>query len=690
MNIDPIIMNLGLIDVHLWVWVLCVIGIGIAAEQINPIVFKNTYDQFALPYRDLSPFQWARELVQNALEAGATIIKFTVAWPLLAMFKGYKLMVCDNGFAMSRDEMKLYFKHIGVSSKEVGTIHSNQARGARISLLPWNMFGLIIMSWKDGICSMAKMVWSETTKTFGLVERVWETEDGAFLRSDVYPPYVEENGFDWNSLKPDCITDHGTVVILLGNKPDQHTVLNDLSPHRGSHEKGPYKLLSYLNSRYATMEHEGRPFSISVDVLPGKPKTWPKEQPKTKKSKTFETHQVRGARACISAEKVREKGLGRVVHSGEEALKAADFLGTDSPVRYHWLLWEGARPSDPVNAYNAKRGCIYFLYKNELYDRATDMRTYRLFGVYEKAVAKNLFILVELPVDPKGEYGVYPHSDRSRLRLRGYEGNETDLPKSKIGELFGRNIPDPIQEAQDKANQFPKDMKPDLEWLKRYLNDNWEILKGAFSVSPKKNSGSGGRGSGGGGNRNRFPKPKAKTPEELLAERLEKWPGFKLVTVESLTDEEERKVLDPDGAINNFRPNVIATWMKFTGMYKNGCVILAHDHPFVKATTARFMQRYADRYRDEIKLMVPQLMALMLCAKVFHVRIQSEDNAAFGDTAQSEMFSDLGFTFALMGSYDVDLMLKQELDRRFKQSSDVDPDKDSDVDDQKPEPACAS
>ena len=54
------------------------------------------------------PHQWARELLKNSLEAGATKVEFGIEWQAVKKFGIYRRTVIDNGSGMNRDELKTF------------------------------------------------------------------------------------------------------------------------------------------------------------------------------------------------------------------------------------------------------------------------------------------------------------------------------------------------------------------------------------------------------------------------------------------------------------------------------------------------------------------------------------------------------------------------------------------------------
>ena len=127
-------------------------------------------------YRDGQPLQFLRELFQNGLEAGAISIR-----PVESRVGDTRyavLSVQDNGPGMSASELRNYFSGLGESHNDnVGDPHANFGVGAKISTIPWNKAGVVIVSRTED-SDVASMIWicfDEDSQSYGL--RRWVTDD---------------------------------------------------------------------------------------------------------------------------------------------------------------------------------------------------------------------------------------------------------------------------------------------------------------------------------------------------------------------------------------------------------------------------------------------------------------------------------------------------------------------------------
>jgi hypothetical protein len=184
----------------------------------SPVTVKNTGFLLERLGQDCHPLQFLRELTQNSIEAILRTeskigeIRWDVDWTSYDLDDSgtYKLSVADNGDGMTGEDMVRFINHLS-SSLTVQTFDGNFGVGAKIAAATRNPAGLIYMSWKEGRGSMIHL-WRDPTGQYGL--RQIERPDGSFGHFGE----LEEN------VKPDFIQDHGTLVILLGARPDTDTM----------------------------------------------------------------------------------------------------------------------------------------------------------------------------------------------------------------------------------------------------------------------------------------------------------------------------------------------------------------------------------------------------------------------------------------------------------------------------------
>ena len=187
--------------------------------------------------QDHPPLQFLRELTQNSIEAigrsgQAGQIIWDVDWNQFDLDGVQKLCIIDTGDGMTGDEMVHFINKLSSSFAEQ-SMSGNYGVGAKITAATRNPFGVLYLSWKSGSGTMIHLYRDQGTGQYGL--RQWKRADGTF---DHYLD-IED------SVRPEAIADHGTMVVLMGRSDRDNTMTP--APETAS----PSRWISkYLNSRY--------------------------------------------------------------------------------------------------------------------------------------------------------------------------------------------------------------------------------------------------------------------------------------------------------------------------------------------------------------------------------------------------------------------------------------------------------
>src|SRR5262249_61475241 len=83
-------------------------------------------------------YQWAREFLRNALEAGATRVEFGIEWQAVEKDGVYRRTISDNGSGMARDELLRFFSALGEGARRFGGAHDKFGVGAKSASVPWH------------------------------------------------------------------------------------------------------------------------------------------------------------------------------------------------------------------------------------------------------------------------------------------------------------------------------------------------------------------------------------------------------------------------------------------------------------------------------------------------------------------------------------------------------------------------
>jgi hypothetical protein len=277
---------------------------------------------------DCHPLQFLRELTQNAVEAigrsgKSGEIIWDLDWNTFELEGTRKLSVIDTGDGMTGEEMVRFINQLSSSVSEQ-SFSGNYGVGAKIAAATRNPFGVLYLSWKHGQGSMIQLYRDGSTGQYGLKQ--WRHADGAY---EHYLPLEDD-------VKPDVITDHGTMVVLLGAAEEDDTMrapAGAASPSRW--------VSKYLNTRYFRL-----PESVSVKAREG----W--EYPRTDKNRNV-LRKVTGQRAYLEQHK-HTSGIKQL-----------------SDATCHWWILKDEAALTNNSGFVESSGHMAALYQDELYELAT-------------------------------------------------------------------------------------------------------------------------------------------------------------------------------------------------------------------------------------------------------------------------------------------------------------------------------
>ena len=416
-------------------------------------------------------YQWAREFLKNSLEAGATQIEFGIEWQAVEKRGVYRRTIVDDGKGMSRDELHKFFSTLGEGDKKIGGIHDNFGVGAKIASLPWNPEGVVVVSYKDGKSSMIHIVLEPQSGDYELID----FELGESKSSVIDPSAVNweaQNDIDWSALRPSWITDHGTIIVLLGSEAYPDTVLGNPD---GSGEGTTKGLSIFLNSRFWDLSQQEVKV---VELRTDKKNQWPAKASEKDDGRRPNNRRIWGARHYLS----------ELTSTESKLIADGTIFLDDERVAARWYLWEGKRPI--VNSYAREAGYVAVRYKDELYSLSVGKVQFRTFGVVESKVQQNLTIILE-PQHFSGEsgrWGVHPDQSRNRLIFTGDGEKGAELPMHDWGTEFAQNMPDEIERAIMAARSENTGTIDDDEYRKRLqdkFGNRW-VVKQLVMTKPKK------------------------------------------------------------------------------------------------------------------------------------------------------------------------------------------------------------
>jgi hypothetical protein len=612
----------------------------------GPIVDRNK--------RDIrTPGQWLRELKENADEAGSRNIHFGIEWQGVENLGVFRRYVADDGKGMDDQEINQFMRTYGGGGKPIGAEHENFGIGAKVTLLPWNREGLMIISYKAGVASMIRIKHDSISNDYGAFIWTAENELGGDEQMAVISPQefgmpewgIDDFGSIWKQvpfwqgqLMP---PDHGTIVLLIGNDPLVDTILGD--PDRPE-ERAPHFPARYLNTRIWRVPEE---ITITVDVPTSHDKnTWPRSEPQTIDlvgNSGLTRRPVRGASHYIH-------NVGGQVSDSSE-MEGQEPIDIGNNVKVHWFLRTvNGRP----NQYGPRDGMVAVLYDNELYDISSEQWRFRQFGIRWKEVQRDTYLIIEpQPSDGKQKHGVYPLGGRDALNV--YGGKE--LPFSDWGMGFASALPEPIEKRLREAR--PNDDEVDRSWKERFAERFLQRWR-----QPRLRSADGGESK---------IDPKAPAPRVDLERRLERSdPKTKSQRPRNTQPRllERKTMSDRSGRARSARKVVMAAaipdWTRasaedmdepyyiaaFDPTRENpdgsrGVVLLNAEHDAVVQFVREFQDKYPPQVADEVESECLNILGQSLVAKVVHA--QSLSSYVAREEVETSFLSPTSLTTAALG-----------------------------------------
>ena len=371
-----------------------------------------------------------RELVINALEAGAKNVLLTPFWPLMeAGVPGVKFAIIDDGCGLTKAELIEHFAALSASGGVISNI-TNFGMGAKLTTLTKSPDGVYVVSLKKSAWTMIRLCRDQDTGNYGLGRFV--DPDTGECDNNITPPEQFQQYFHETFPKAKS----GTMVVLLGRQKDEDTFMAaDQQPvgvYRPVHSR-----VTYLNKRLFDIP---KGVSIRVEEFQYSDKSnWPKSRE--------DKRNPEGVVKC----------LARTVRGGRDLLKSAKHHGMVvlQDTRIHWyLMGKENEEFAGTGPFNDTRGRVATMLDGELYDiwyanEAAGKNVFRSFGIPYNEVMSQLFLVVEPLV--KGKPGYTTNSIRSSLLYYGNEASGSEVPIARIGEEFIAKMPEKIKMAVKAA-----------------------------------------------------------------------------------------------------------------------------------------------------------------------------------------------------------------------------------------------
>jgi len=409
---------------------------------------------------DCAPFQYIRELTQNAIEAIAKRretgwaeeghIVWDVDWTLVESHGIYKLQISDNGIGMTGPQIEQYINSLSSSGGTQGYAQ-NFGVGAKIAAGKENPEGLVYKSWTGATGVMATF-WKDPDVGYGL-QQLQVGEEFAF-----HAPISDH-------LKCHPIDDRGTTVTLFGSASDENTYFRETEKQKW--------LIQYLNSRYFDL-----PDGVTIkvrDFSNASPAEWPKSP---------DAKMGRGGSQMRTI-----RGMHDYLANYSEASGTVDL---DTATAHWFLLPEDMNVSGGVWD---EKSHMAALFQGELYDvkRLAEARSELVrFGVTYGSSRVVIYVEPNL-----AKLEVVANTARSSLLVTSGETG-TPLPWAEWSASFRSNIPDEIKQMMDEilSKADTGDYRDEIKKRIKEIRDIFNISryrrtkKGKFTVTGEAPGGS--------------------------------------------------------------------------------------------------------------------------------------------------------------------------------------------------------
>lgn len=625
----------------------------------TPLRFLGVGNLLDREYRNSPAYQWGRELSRNGIEAGATLIQFGPEWQGVEASGTYRLQYADDGHGMTKDELRDYMVTLGKGGKVVGGPHDNYALGSRMTLLPWNPEGVVVISVVDGAAYMVKMMFDPDASNgegeYVLEEVEWANDSEEGLAT-VYPPYVDaELGFDWADTIPEFIrkAGHGTTFTLLGRGPTDNTIDGD--PERN--ERHRFLGRKYFNSRFFDLP-EG--VTLRVYELPENQVDWPKSRGEKGQFRT-----VRGAKSLI--EYVNAKGEQFIDSQGTVTFSD----GTD----VHW--WLRNEPKVETGGLGATSAYIGVLYRNELYGQAYTERddgddksganVYRQFGIGSDSVRRRVFLIIEPSEydEATGTSGVAPSTGRADLYWMGAGASPRSVKPAEWSADFGENMPPEILDAINAEYDSRERDDDREERLKRVMDrfaKRWRAPraraqdKATDTTTTPTGPGSTPRAPIDSPSRPRKPRKKkvvvvrGRSGDPIIGQPGTGGTPAKQTSV-TVGVPNCRWVTSDD--IND--PGMMAAWQKPTAQDPDGCIELDKQHPVIRGQIQYWQEQYPVAVSKDIEKLVMDAYEDVAVAKVSHMHALT--GTVLSEERRDEMLLNPALTTSMLGLIGEDALI---------------------------------
>lgn len=628
----------------------------------TPLRFLGVGNLLDREYRNSPAYQWARELARNGIEANATSIRFGVEWEGVKATGTYRMQYSDDGCGMTKDELRDYMVTLGKGGKVVGGPHDNYGLGSRMTLLPWNPCGVVVISMRDCETHMVKLMFDPDADNgegeYVLEEIAWQ-DDGQQGLATVYPPYYDDDlSFDWAETIPDFIkkAGHGTTFVLLGRSITDNTIDGD--PERS--ERHRFLGRKYFNTRFFDLP-DG--VTLRVVEMPEDPAAWPKSPSESGK---FQFRTVRGSKSLIEY----------VKSSGEQFVASKGAVALSDGTQVQW--WLRTEPKVDTGGLGATSGYIGVLYRNELYglahadqedgDTRVGASVYRQFGIGSDSVRRRVYLIIEPPEygESTGTPGVAPSTGRADLYWMGVGQSPRSVKPADWSQEFGEKLPKEILDAitaEYAAQEHTEDQEERLKRVMDRFSKRWRATRARVqaentdTTTTPTSPGSAPRAP------IDLPPPRPRNPRKRKVV-IVRGRGGDTVMGHPGTGTTPAKKTTVSGGVPMARwvraedindPGMMAAWQTPSAQYPNGCIDLDQEHPVIREQIEYWKSQYPPAVGPQVEDIVRQAYEEVAVAKVSHMHALT--GTVLSEEKRNEMLLNPALTTSLLGLISEDAVI---------------------------------
>lgn len=432
--------------------------------------------------------QYIRELIVNGAQAQADTVLITPVRPSAVYDTeneltpeeknsiGVKIAVVDNGYGMSGSKLDAYMGTLFSGASAIGR-DKNFQMGSRVSTLPISPLGVIIASWTedDPEGNLVRLEYDENQRLYVRHRFFWETQNeetghinrvsSATVSCEVDPSFA--------ALKHPIIekAGHGTVVILLGSRPEDHTY-GQLQRGKGESEAVIYPTTctkAYLRvavaSKFMRLPGDLKQVHVVHTNKTRNLENWNKTLDVDEYLQSVGTNEAGPSARAIKGLYEAFTNTRHIETHGSTPIRDQDGITVATA---HWGIMQNRRPKTPEReGYDGfdlldHKPLFGELYQGEIYNPYHDNGANRWldkYGINIADVKSRMIFLVE--PSPKGPNTpeASPNSARSQLML----GDTSQLPHEQWGDFFIKDMPSPIQELLDASINQNRDKQQEKD-----------------------------------------------------------------------------------------------------------------------------------------------------------------------------------------------------------------------------------